>query len=211
MAGGLAFLGRNFCQEAKYQYPVLRGNAVFTVEFIGENRRAGTLFLVHPVEKDGSRFLPCCYGYGTTIRRAQGASLVQGCLWFDQHKHAAGRGYGYVGVSRFRSRSGCYIFGKLRRTDFLPVGAPNPAIEVLEREADSESENSDDEYACGLAARDWGDGDESDCDDPEAGREHVVRGDVAPHGADVSIASVGFGSFGAGLSGEEVSCLDDFA
>ena len=81
----------------------MRGNAVFTAEFIGENRRAGTLFFVHPMEEDGSRFLPCCYGYGTTIRRAQGASLVQGCLWFDQHKHAAGRGYGYVGVSRFRS------------------------------------------------------------------------------------------------------------
>ena len=165
------------------------------------------------MEEDGSRFLPCCYGYGTTIRRAQGASLVQGCLWFDQHKHAAGRGYGYVGVSRFRSRSGCYIFGKLRRTDFLPVGEPDPAVEVLEREADSESENSDDEYACGLAARDWGDGDESDCDDPEAGREHFVRGDCGLAGLDaedVGMASVGGGSFGAAAAGEEAVSLSDF-
>ena len=55
---------------------VLKGNAVFIVELVGEHRRAGTLFL----EEDGCRLLPCCYGYGTTIRRAQGAPLVQGCL-----------------------------------------------------------------------------------------------------------------------------------
>ena len=74
-------------------------------------------------EERGERFLPCCYGYATTIRRAQGASLDMGCLWFDQHYRHAGRGYGYVGVSRFKSQAGCYLFGKLRRTDFLPVGA----------------------------------------------------------------------------------------
>ena len=33
-----------------------------------------------------------------------------------------GRGYGYVAVSRFKKRSGVYVYGKLRRTDFLPVG-----------------------------------------------------------------------------------------
>ena len=33
-----------------------------------------------------------------------------------------GRGYGYVAVSRFKVRSGVYVYGKLRRTDFLPVG-----------------------------------------------------------------------------------------
>ena len=45
-------------------------------------------------------FLPCVYGYATTIRRAQGASLDQGCLYFDQtgcKKKHPGRGYGYVG------------------------------------------------------------------------------------------------------------------
>ena len=33
-----------------------------------------------------------------------------------------GRGYGYVAVSRFKRRGGVYLYGKLRRTDFLPVG-----------------------------------------------------------------------------------------
>ena len=33
-----------------------------------------------------------------------------------------GRGYCYVAVSRFKKRSGVYVYGKLRRTDFLPVG-----------------------------------------------------------------------------------------
>ena len=189
---------------------VLQGNAVFIVELVGQNRRAGTLFLVHPMEEDGSRFLPCTYGYGTTIRRAQGASLIQGALWFDQHRHAAGRGYGYVGVSRFRSRAGCYIFGKLRRTDFLPVGEPNPAVEVLEREADSESDDSEDEYAAGLAMRgssalNCGESDYEDHADPEAARHLVVRGDIA---GDFEEDPAGYQrdvEFGAGL---EIAPID---
>ena len=44
----------------------------------------------------------------------------------------AGRGYGYVAVSRFRTRGGCYLCGHKRRTDFLPVGG-NEEDEVLER------------------------------------------------------------------------------
>ena len=44
----------------------------------------------------------------------------------------AGRGYGYVAISRFRSRAGCYLFGRIRRTDFLPVGGPRDT-EELER------------------------------------------------------------------------------
>ena len=53
----------------------LRGNAVFVVRLVG----TGNLVLVHPMEEDGQLFLPCCCGYSTTIRRAQGASLEQGC------------------------------------------------------------------------------------------------------------------------------------
>ena len=81
-------------------------------------------------------------GYSTTIRRAQGASLDLGCIYFDQHWHHAGRGYGYVAVSRFRTRAGCFLYGKLRRTDFLPVGE-DKEDEVLER--GFESETSDEE------------------------------------------------------------------
>ena len=67
-----------------------------------------------------------------------------GCLWFDQHYRHAGRGYGYVGVSRFKSQAGCYLFGKLRRTDFLPVGAEKED-EVTQRGLQSEWTDINDE------------------------------------------------------------------
>ena len=72
-----------------------------------------------------------------------------GCIYFD-HKYGKagrGRGYGYVAVSRFRSRGGCFLYGHKRRTDFLPVGG-NPEEEVLERGYDSVTD--DDEEGCGL-------------------------------------------------------------
>ena len=59
----------------------------------------------------------------------------------------AGRGYGYVAASRFKSRAGCYLYGKMRRTDFLLVGEAQPD-EVLERGIDSQS--SDEVDGCGL-------------------------------------------------------------
>ena len=40
----------------------------------------GNMVLVHPMEESGSIFLPCCYGYATTIRRAQGAVCVSVCV-----------------------------------------------------------------------------------------------------------------------------------
>ena len=64
----------------------LRDNAVFIVKLYG----TGNLVLVYPMEEDGMLFLPCCYGFATTIRRAQGASLSSGCIWFNQKRHAAG-------------------------------------------------------------------------------------------------------------------------
>ena len=46
-----------------------------------------SMILVHPVSagRGGTlhEFLPCTYGYATTIRRAQGASLDYVCLYFD--------------------------------------------------------------------------------------------------------------------------------
>ena len=48
-----------------------------------------------------------------------------------------------VGVSRFKTRAGCYLYGKLRRSDFLPVGEELDE-EVLEHGYDSvSSEESD--------------------------------------------------------------------
>ena len=133
----------------------LRGNAVFTARLIG----TGNMVLVHPMEEDGAVFLPCCYGYATTIRRAQGADLYHGCIYMDLKHRAAARGYGYVAASRFKLRSGCYLYGKLRRTDFLPVGEEN-GNEVLERGYSSLS--SDDSEGAGLEHAFSEDDDESD-------------------------------------------------
>ena len=60
-------------------YESLRGNEVFIVRLHG----TGNLVLVHPMEEDGALFHPCCYEHATTIRRAQGASMVQGCIWLN--------------------------------------------------------------------------------------------------------------------------------
>ena len=65
------------------------GDGVIIAELI-EN---GCMVLIHEMEEKGRIFLPCCYGYATTIRRAQGATLELGCLYFDQKKHYAGRGH----------------------------------------------------------------------------------------------------------------------
>ena len=121
----------------------LDGNRVFTARLLG----SGNMVLIHPMEEDGARFLPCCYGYATTIRRAQGADLLHGCIYMDNKYHPAARGYGYVAASRFKSRNGVFLFGKLRRTDFLPVG-PELETEILER--GYYSVDSDDEEGCGL-------------------------------------------------------------
>jgi hypothetical protein len=116
---------------------VLTAN-VFTVRLT-----SGTMCLVHPIHVDGRTFLPCCYGYATTIRRAQGSTLHLGCLYFD-HCFPPERGYGYVGASRFRTSSGVFHYGRIRRTDWLPVGAAT-ADQQLCRTIESQSEDSNGE------------------------------------------------------------------
>ena len=49
----------------------LRGNGYFVAKLMG----TGNYVLVHPMEEGDKNKLPCCYGYATTIRRAQGATL----------------------------------------------------------------------------------------------------------------------------------------
>ena len=70
--------------------------------------------------------------------------MDQGCVYFDNIKRPAGRGYAYVAVSRFRTRGGCHLYGKLRRSDFLPVGEEGEDEDV-ERGYDSKN-SSDSEY-----------------------------------------------------------------
>ena len=96
---------------------------VFTVEL-----STGVLILVHPIYDKKRCFLPCTYGYATTIRRAQGATYRHGCIWFD-HIYPPERGYGYVAASRFKSKKGIFLFGKVRRTDWLPVRETKQAME----------------------------------------------------------------------------------
>ena len=93
---------------------------VFTVRLA-----TGTMVLVHPIWQKKRLFLPCTYGYATTIRQAQGATLTHGCTWFN-HCYEPERGYGYVAACRFRTKSGIYLYGAIRATDWLPVGGKEP-------------------------------------------------------------------------------------
>ena len=58
-------------------------------------------------------------------------------------------GYGYVAVSHFATKQGCYFYEKLRRTDFLPVGDERED-EVLERGLFSASSDSEESMAGGM-------------------------------------------------------------
>jgi len=118
----------------------LRGNAVFTVRLLG----TGNMVLVYPMKEGGVTFLPVTYGYSTTVRRAQGADMHRGCIYFDQLKFPAARGYGYVACSRFKTRAGCFLYGKMRRSDFLPVGEEKET-EQVSRGVESEDSGSDSE------------------------------------------------------------------
>ena len=60
----------------------------------------------------------------------------------DQRKRAATRGYGYVGLSRFRTKAACFLYGRLRVSDFLPVGE-SCEDDVVERGYESMSSGSD--------------------------------------------------------------------
>ena len=135
----------------------LRGNAYFIAKLVG----SGGCVLVHPTEECGVRFLPCSYGYATTVRRAQGASLSMGCIYFDQRYRTVGRGYGYVAASRFRTRGGCYLYGDLRRAEFLLVCGEGED-EVLERGCESLSDDDEDGRGLGYACE--GNGTIFDCE-----------------------------------------------
>ena len=115
----------------------VHGKAFFVVRLVGSK----VLVLAPPIAEGGAVCLPCCYGWATTIRRDQGSTLAHGAVYFKQRWHAAARGYGYIAMSRFRTRLGVHLYGKMRRTDFFPVKEETEG-EVLVRSALSESEAS---------------------------------------------------------------------
>ena len=115
-----------------------RTPVVFTVKL----SMTGVMVLVHPIWHDRQMILPCTYGYATTVRRAQGATYYHGCLYFD-HSHPPAAGYGYVAASRFKSKAGVYLYGKVRRTDFIPVHSAADASDYQHRRSDESDTDYD--------------------------------------------------------------------
>ena len=64
--------------------------------------------------------MPVVYAYATTMRKAQGSTLDLVGLLFDRRR--ADRGYAYVGASRAKRMADVYLLGRIRRSDWLPVG-----------------------------------------------------------------------------------------
>ena len=103
----------------------------------------------------------------------------------NQHRHAAHRGYGHIAVLKFRTQAGCHLYGKLRATDFVPVG-PEQEDEQLYRGIESESVSEIDDRTSndsdgGIS---WNNPSEEDSDD---GEEAVSREDA---GSEVSSEEV---------------------
>ena len=120
-----------------------RDTYVFTAQLT-----TGAMILVFPVfagrAESMHSFLPCTYGYATTIRKAQGATLDFLCLYFDG-KHVPDLGYGYVGASRCRTAAGLYHFGRLRPSDWRPVGGSDDGRRFRSDSSEASSEDYDSE------------------------------------------------------------------
>ena len=69
----------------------------------------GLPILVHPVTQKGRKFLPVTYGWATTMRRAQGATLEKVGLWFD--RKLPDRGYAYWPLPSQKT-GGCFSYGQ---------------------------------------------------------------------------------------------------
>ena len=103
--------------------------------------------------------------------------MTCGAVYFDQHRHAAHRGYGYVAVSRFRTQAGCHLYGKLRATDFLPVG-PEQEDEQLYRGVESESVSESDDRSSNDSDGGVSRNNPSDEDPDDTEEESVSRDDA---------------------------------
>ena len=149
---------------------------VFVLRTVGN-----VLLLVHPVRRKGVVFMPCCYAYATTIRRAQGSTLEGVGLAFDRKR--CDRGHGYVGASRAREAANLFLLGRVRRTDWRPVG---PGAEG-EQEVPSAMSWSTDEEEAAEQDRRWqegGEGTSSSEEDPYAAADRASEasseGDFEP-------------------------------
>ena len=106
----------------------------------------GVLLLVHAVCDRRKAFLPATHGYAMTIRRAQGCTLEFVGLHFDRRR--ADRGYAYVGASRARRKVDVHLVGRIRRTDWLPVGGDLRGDEYEQQRPGPQSESTDIDEHC---------------------------------------------------------------
>lgn len=81
----------------------------------------GVYVLVHPTSIDRKTFVPASYAYATTMRRVQGATLDAVALYFDRRRPDPG--YAYVAASRVRTLAALWHIGRLRTSDWAPVGS----------------------------------------------------------------------------------------
>ena len=104
-----------------------------------------TCILVYPITVNGRRYLPVAYGYATTMRRAQGATMDAIGLLFD--RRMPDRGYAYVGTSRAKLSSMVFHLGRIRQTDWLPVGGTaseeHTCLSALSDSSDEQEESEE--------------------------------------------------------------------
>jgi len=161
--------------------------------------RTGRMVLVHAMCGNKEMpFLPCTYGYATTIRRAQGMTLSHGCVYFDLH-FPPDRGYAYVAVSRFRTKSGVYHYGKIRRSDWLAIDEKE--TDQIKRSEQSMSTDSDE---CDNEGGMFGCGNSSESDSCESERERMWC-----HNADESDNEGGMFGCGNASAEDDMAMLGD--
>ncbi len=163
---------RGFVNGALAEVEQILAKGVFVVKTPSEVR-----ILVHPITMDGKTFVPFCYGYAMTIRRSQGSTLEQVGLWFD-HKYPADRGYAYVGASRVRRAIDLWLIGKVKRSDWLPVGEEKEQ-EQARRDHLSETTSSNSEFG----SEDQGDSDDEGDEDQGATTSEEDEQDGEDQGA----------------------------
>ena len=156
--------------------------------------------------------VPVVYAYATTMRRAQGSTLELVGLYFDRRR--ADRGYGYVGASRARLLRDVYLLGRVRRSDWRPVGGdprggeqdrPGPMSESdSEEDSSSESDHDSDDRGSEFSG---GEPDHLDF----CGWNRMRLPDWAPSGAEIDASEWGMAFESGGIPGDLAEVVDDAA
>ena len=97
MRGATGQIVEVFCHE--------RGMVIFSVQLM-----SGTMVMVHPVSYGGDTFLPCVYGYASTVHRTQEPTWCHGALYLDGRVTAMGDTTGRALAEAVRSRTSLQSF-----------------------------------------------------------------------------------------------------